>query len=430
MELSDRQEKRPYRRYREEVAAGLKHRSAGRPSNRTKRADVRARVLALVAEKYGGEIDTRFGPTLDAEHLASEDGLVVDHETLRRWMVAAGLWSRARKRSPHRRRRDRRAHFGELVKLDGSFHPWFEARGAASCLLTMVDDATGGSAGRFGAQETIWAAVGVLRDWIGCYGIPPALYMDWKNVYVRRPNQEERETGAAPLTRFGRMCAQLGIQIIPASSPQAKGRVQRHHGTHQDRLVKKLRRCGIGDLDAANAFLASEYWPDQPLRAPAQRRRGLPPRPAAWAPAGPGVSARGQTKRLERLGGAVRQPTAAGGAAESAPADATHGSPPGAGRPPWAIAGPPVPPSGRGEPLRLSTAGKGPPGVGAGAAVTRGAPVEAAGAVDAQSTRPLAPWKLRNSFHSSHRLLHQGDTTIELTTGTLLTSFDIRPLSN
>ena len=90
--------------------------------------------------------------------------------------------------------------------------------------------------------------------------------MDWKNVYVRRPNQEERETGAAPLTQFGRMCAQLGIQIIPASSPQAKGRVERRHGTHQDRLVKKLRRRGIGDLDAVNAFLASEYWPDHNRR--------------------------------------------------------------------------------------------------------------------------------------------------------------------
>lgn len=139
-------------------------------------------------------MDERFGPTLAAEHLASEDGITIDHETLRRWMLAAGLWSRARKRSPHRRRRARMAHFGELVQLDGSFHPWFEDRGRQSCLLTLVDDATGRSLGRFGAQETIWAAVGILRAWIARYGIP--LYTDWKNVYVRRPNQEERETGA------------------------------------------------------------------------------------------------------------------------------------------------------------------------------------------------------------------------------------------
>jgi transposase len=260
MDVSYRQAKRLYRRYRAEGAAGVKHGSAGRASNRATDAQVRQRALALIRKKYSGDVDTRFGPTLAAEHLASEDGVVVDHETLRRWMLAAGLWSRARKRSPHRRRRERKAHFGELVQLDGSFHRWFEDRGPASCLLTMVDDATGRSLGSLGAQETIWAAVGVLRTWIERYGIPRALYTDWKNVYVREPNQEERDTGAEPLTQFGRMCAQLGIKIIPASSPQAKGRIERHHGTHQDRLVKKLRRQGIAEVAAANAFLDTAYW--------------------------------------------------------------------------------------------------------------------------------------------------------------------------
>ena len=260
MDVSYRQAKRLYGRYRAEGAKGLKHRSAGRASNRGTSHRLRNRVLALIREKYSGRVDERFGPTLAAEHLASEDGVTVDHETLRRWMLAAGLWSRARKRSPHRRRRERRAHFGELVQLDGSFHPWFEDRGPHSCLLTLVDDATGRTLGRFGAQETIWAAVAILRAWIAQYGVPRALYTDWKNVYVRRPNQEERETGGEPLTQFGRMCAALGITIIPASSPQAKGRIERNHGTHQDRLVKKLRRKGIADVDAANAFLAAAYW--------------------------------------------------------------------------------------------------------------------------------------------------------------------------
>jgi hypothetical protein len=158
------------------------------------------------------------------------------------------------------------AHFGELVQLDGSFHPWFEDRGPQSCLLTLVDDATGRSLGRFGAQETIWAAVAILRAWIAAYGIPRALYTDWKNVYVRRPNQEEQATGAEPLTQFGRMCAALGIKIIPASSPQAKGRIERNHGTHQDRLVKKLRRKGLGDIDTANAFLDAAYWAEHNRR--------------------------------------------------------------------------------------------------------------------------------------------------------------------
>jgi transposase len=266
MEVSYRQAKRLYGRYRAEGAKGLKHRSAGRMSNRTTARQRRRRVVALIRAKYSGDVDTRFGPTLAAEHLATEDGITVDHETLRRWMLAEGLWSRARKRSPHRRRRARMAHCGELVQLDGSFHPWFEDRGPHSCLLTLVDDATGRSLGRFGAQETIWAAVGILRAWIARYGIPRALYTDWKNVYVRRPNQEERETGAAPLTQFGRMCALLGIQIIPASSPQAKGRIERNHSTHQDRLVKKLRRQGIADVETANAFLEAAYWADHNRR--------------------------------------------------------------------------------------------------------------------------------------------------------------------
>lgn len=266
MEVSYRQAKRLYGRYRAGGATGLKHRSAGRASNRTTSRRLRSRVLALIRAKYSGGVDARFGPTLAAEHLASEDGIVVDHETLRRWMLAAGLWSRVRRRSPHRRRRERMAHFGELVQLDGSFHPWCEDRGPQSCLLTLVDDATGRSLGRFGAQETIWAAVGILRLWLERYGIPRALYTDWKNVYVRRPNQAERETGAVPLTQFGRMCARLGITIIPASSPQAKGRIERNHGTHQDRLVKKLRRKGIATVEAANQFLETEYWAEHNRR--------------------------------------------------------------------------------------------------------------------------------------------------------------------
>jgi hypothetical protein len=166
----------------------------------------------------------------------------VHHDTLRRWMLAAGLWSRARQRSPHRQRRERKAHFGELVQLDGSFHLWYEAR------------------------ETIWAAVDVLRRWIEAYGVPLALYTDWKNVYVRVPNADEQATGAVPLTQFGRMCGSLGIQIIAASSPQAKGRVERNHGTHQDRLVKKFRRLGIADATAANAFLETTYLPEHNAR--------------------------------------------------------------------------------------------------------------------------------------------------------------------
>ena len=264
--VSYRQAKRLVRRYRAEGAKGLKHRSAGGASNHARPTAERERVLALVREKYSGAVDVRFGPTLAAEHLASEDGVTVHHDTLRRWMLTAGLWSRARKRSPHRQRRERKAHFGELVQLDGSFHLWYEARGPRGCLMNLVDDATGRTLARLGDAETIWAAADVLRRWIEAYGVPLALYTDWKNVYVREPTAEEQATGAVPVTQFGRMCASLGIQIIAASSPQAKGRVERNHGTHQDRLVKKLRRLGIADATAANAFLETTYLPDHNVR--------------------------------------------------------------------------------------------------------------------------------------------------------------------
>lgn len=266
LHVSYRQAKRLVRRYRAEGAKGLKHRSAGRPSNHARPTAERERALAFVREKYSGAVDVRFGPTLAAEHLASEDGVAVHHDTLRRWMWTAGLWSRVRKHAPHRQRRERKAHFGELVQLDGSFHLWYEARAPRGCLMNLVDDATGRTLARLGSEETIWAAADVLRRWIEAYGVPLALYTDWKNVYVRVPNAEEQVTGAVPLTQFGRMCASLGIQIIAASSPQAKGRVERNHGTHQDRLVKKLRRLGIADATAANAFLETTYLPEHNAR--------------------------------------------------------------------------------------------------------------------------------------------------------------------
>ena len=155
---------------------------------------------------------------------------------------------------------------GSLPTVDGSFHLWYEARAPRGCLMNMVDDATGRTLARLGGEETIWAAADVLRRSIEVYGVPLALYTDWKNVYVRVPNAEEQVTGAVPLTQFGRMCASLGIHIIAASSPQAKGRVERNHGTHQDRLVKKLRRLGIADATAANAFLETTYLPEHNAR--------------------------------------------------------------------------------------------------------------------------------------------------------------------
>jgi hypothetical protein len=132
--------------------------------------------------------------------------------------------------------------------------------------MNMVDDATGTTCSRLGEQETIWAAVGVLRCWIGKYGVPRALYTDWKNVYKRQPTERELLRGKVPTTQFGRMCERLEIRIIAASSPQAKGRVERNNGVHQDRLVKKLRRRGIQSYEAANEYLEAEYLPEHNRR--------------------------------------------------------------------------------------------------------------------------------------------------------------------
>jgi transposase len=266
LQLSYRQAKRLWKRYREEGAAGLKHRSAGRRSNRAYGEGFRGKVLGLVRRKYSERVGERFGPTLAAEHLDSEDGLQLDAETLRRWMLAEGLWSRERRRRRHRRRRERKEHLGELVQMDGSFHPWLEERGPEGCLIDLVDDATNTTLARLGEQETIWAVADALRAWIECYGVPLALYVDWKNLYKRSATPGERLRGEEPITQFGGMCVKLGIELIAASSPQAKGRVERIHGTHQDRLVKKLRRKKIRTHAEVNAYLEEEYLPEHNRR--------------------------------------------------------------------------------------------------------------------------------------------------------------------
>jgi hypothetical protein len=146
-----------------------------------------------------------------------------------------------------------------MVQMDGSFHSWLEERGPKGCLMDLVDDATNTTLARLGEEETLWAAAGTLRAWIERYGVPHLLYVDWKNLYKRGATAQERLRGEEPITQFGRMCEKLGIELIAANSPQAKGRVERVHGTHQDRLVKKLRREGIGSHAEANTYLESEY---------------------------------------------------------------------------------------------------------------------------------------------------------------------------
>jgi transposase len=254
-ELEYRYLRRLYQRYCRQGDSGLVHQGRGRPSNRSRPAEFKVAVLARYQERYPD-----FGPTLAAEKLAL-DGYPIDHETLRGWLIKAGLWQKRRKRAKHRSWRERRAHFGELVQMDGSHHKWFEERAPKCCLMNMVDDAQGTTQSWLAEEETIFAAMKVLWQWIDHYGIPQSLYTDKKNVYVvdEKTREKAADSGAEVFTQFGRACQQLGIKIITAHSPEAKGRVERNHGTYQDRLVKEFRLAEISTLDAGNQFLQQGY---------------------------------------------------------------------------------------------------------------------------------------------------------------------------
>lgn len=255
--LSYRQAKRSYGRWREEGDEGLVHRSRGGTSHRAVAAQTKRAILRRCEERY---VPLEFGPTLMAEKLL-EEGYSVDHETLRRWLLEKGLWSKRRKRAGHRLWRERRKCFGELLQLDGSHHRWFGAERPESCVMNIVDDATGRTMKLMAKEETAEAAMRLLWNWIETHGIPSAVYTDRKNVFVtdRQATLEEQLAGEEPRTAFGAACAKLGIQIIPANSPQAKGRVERNHGVDQDRLVKELRLKRITTIDGANKLLANGY---------------------------------------------------------------------------------------------------------------------------------------------------------------------------
>jgi molybdenum-dependent DNA-binding transcriptional regulator ModE len=256
--LSYRHIRRSFRRFAKEGDAGLVHRSRGRPSNRSKPAAFRAKVLARYKARYRG-----FGATLAAEKLAKE-GLHVDHETLRRWLLAAALLERRRKCSNHRERRERKLHFGEMVQMDGSIHPWFGKERESACKMGMIDDATNERLALMDTGETTKLAMRSLWEWIERYGIPQSLYTDKKSVFVtdREPTLEEQLAGEVPKTAFGKACAKLDIEIITAHSPQAKGRVERSHGVFQDRFVKELQLRGITTITSANKVLLNGFTDD------------------------------------------------------------------------------------------------------------------------------------------------------------------------
>ena len=228
MAVGYRQSKRIWRRYQDDGDAGLVHRLRGKPSARRKPPALRAQALARYAEERYAD----FGPTLMAEQLLKEE-LVVDHETLRRWRLAAGQHTVRRRKQKHRQWRERKPCFGARVQLDGSHHDWFEGRGTKCVLMVMVDDATNRMHCRFFEEETTRASYEVLADWVRQHGLPASLYVDRDSIYRCEgvASIAGQLAGKAPQTQFGRALEQLGIRTHPGQQPasqRARGADERH----------------------------------------------------------------------------------------------------------------------------------------------------------------------------------------------------------
>jgi transposase len=246
--VSERQAYRLLARYEEDGGSGLIHKARGRTSNRSRNEGVRKYAVELVRTKYAD-----FGPTLATEVLLEKHDLRVGRETLRRWLIADGLWLSRQQRRTFHQPRLRRESYGELIQIDGSEHRWFEDRADPCTLLVFIDDATGKLMQlRFVPSESTDSYFEVLRGYLTTHGCPVAFYSDKHSVFrVLRHDAK----GGQGMTQFGRALAELNIEILCANSSQAKGRVERANRTLQDRLVKELRLAGISEIDTANTFL-------------------------------------------------------------------------------------------------------------------------------------------------------------------------------
>lgn len=246
--VSERQAYRLLAKYEVHGGSGLIHKARGRTSNRSRNEGIRKYAVELVKTRYAD-----FGPTLATEVLLDKHQLQIGRETLRRWMMAEGLWlSRTQRRTFHQPRL-RRESYGELIQIDGSDHRWFEQRGEPCTLLVFIDDATSKLMQlRFVPSESTDSYFAALDGYLTRHGCPTAFYSDKHTVFrVNRPDAK----GGSGMTQFGRALAELNIEILCANSSQAKGRVERANRTLQDRLVKELRLAEISDMAAGNVFL-------------------------------------------------------------------------------------------------------------------------------------------------------------------------------
>jgi hypothetical protein len=256
---SDRQVRRIVRRVRAEGESGVIHKLRGRTGSRRINAKVRERILGLYRRQYAD-----FGPLLASEKMYTRDGVNVNDETLRLWLIHEGLWQVTRHRKPKERSwRARKEHLGEMVQMDGSHHDWLEGRGPWLVLMGYIDDATSRFYGKFYEYEGTLPAFGSLKEYINRYGIPKTIYLDKHSTYKNNRPQKYKDwpfRDKEELTQFGRACGQLGIELLYANSPQAKGRVERVFKTHQDRLVKELRLARAKTCEEANRVL-KDYLP-------------------------------------------------------------------------------------------------------------------------------------------------------------------------
>lgn len=255
-ELLDRSERTVFRMSRRLDTGGLEalvHGNKGRPSPRRIPEATRDRVLELTQGKYSDVNDTHL-----CELLAKHEKVVVGRAALRRLLRGAGLKPKRKRRSPrYRSRRERKAAFGMMLQLDGSPHDWLEGRGPWLTLVGAIDDATNHRWACFFPAETTWAYLDLLLDVITSEGLPLSLYADKHSIFrvAREPTLVEQLRGEEPLTQFGRAMSELGVRIIPAHSPQAKGRIERQWAFLQDRLVVELRLANATNIDEANAVL-------------------------------------------------------------------------------------------------------------------------------------------------------------------------------
>lgn len=262
--LSIRQVQRAKKRVRLNGSVGIAHKLKGKPSNHRLNNTLKEKALRLVKEKYAD-----FKPGFAAEKLQEIDGISINPQTLRRWMVAAGLWKerKQKKTGKYRSWRPRKEYYGDLEQFDGSYHFWFENRFVDElenpievCLLASIDDATGKiTKAVLGRNEGVIAVFEFWKEYVKEIGKPLNIYLDKFSTY--KINHKAAVDNKELMTQFGRAMQDLAINLIPANSPQAKGRVERLFKTLQDRLIKEMRLAGINTPVAGDKFLEEVFIP-------------------------------------------------------------------------------------------------------------------------------------------------------------------------